>query len=316
MMWAITSYYNPAGYERRRRNYDRFRKHLAVPLVTVELSFDGRFELDEGDADILIRVSGGAVLWQKERLLNFALSRLPSGVDNVAWLDCDVIFENDEWVARAEAELERQKLIQLFSAGIDLRPQESDADLGTLDIRARSKPSMMKKWQDRGANAANSGPDSADQDSGFMGFAWAAKRELLEQHGFYDEMIIGGGAGILIRSACGTFDAVVSRFHMNASQATRYRLWAHRFHQAVGSRIGLIEGLVFHLWHGEIVHRNYLHRHRLLAEQDFDIDRDLRIGANGAWHWAVPRPELEAFFKKYFHDRVEDSVPENADAAS
>jgi hypothetical protein len=43
--------------------------------VTVELSFDGRFELAGSDADILIQLSGGAVLWQKERLLNLALKR-------------------------------------------------------------------------------------------------------------------------------------------------------------------------------------------------------------------------------------------------
>ena len=35
----------------------------------MELSFDGEFELEEKDADILIQLSGGAVLWQKERLL-------------------------------------------------------------------------------------------------------------------------------------------------------------------------------------------------------------------------------------------------------
>ena len=72
-MWAITTYFNPVQYKRRLSNYKIFRANLGIPLVTVELSFDGRFELTNRDADILIQISGGAVLWQKERLLNVAL---------------------------------------------------------------------------------------------------------------------------------------------------------------------------------------------------------------------------------------------------
>jgi len=64
-MWVITSYFNPARYKRRLSNYKRFRADLGAPLVTVELSIDGMFELTSEDADILIQINGGAVLWQK-----------------------------------------------------------------------------------------------------------------------------------------------------------------------------------------------------------------------------------------------------------
>jgi hypothetical protein len=79
-VWAIASYYNPVGYRRRLANYRLFRANLGIPLVTVELSFDGRFELAEDDADILIQLTGGAVLWQKERLLNLAAKAVPAGL--------------------------------------------------------------------------------------------------------------------------------------------------------------------------------------------------------------------------------------------
>ena len=62
-LWAITSYYNPLGYRRRRANYRTFRERLNVPLLTVELAFGPDFELKEGEADILIRRRGGDVLW-------------------------------------------------------------------------------------------------------------------------------------------------------------------------------------------------------------------------------------------------------------
>ena len=46
-MWAVTSCYNPVQFKRRSANYKIFRANLGVALVTVELSFNGHFELTE-----------------------------------------------------------------------------------------------------------------------------------------------------------------------------------------------------------------------------------------------------------------------------
>ena len=67
-LWAITSYFNPSRYRRKLENYRVFRERLAVPLIAVEHDVEGRFELGPGDADVLVRVAGGDVLWQKERV--------------------------------------------------------------------------------------------------------------------------------------------------------------------------------------------------------------------------------------------------------
>ena len=93
--WAITSYFNPVGYQRRLQNYRTFRQYLAVPLVTVELSFNGRFQLEHGDAEILVQIPSADIMWQKERLLNLALKYLPESCEKLAWLDCDIVFEDD-----------------------------------------------------------------------------------------------------------------------------------------------------------------------------------------------------------------------------
>jgi hypothetical protein len=102
-LWAITSYFNPARYARRLF----FRARLNVPLVAVELAYGPDFELQDADADILIRVQGGAVLWQKERLLNVALQSLPSNCSKVAWLDSDIFFDAPDWGASVSSLLDR-----------------------------------------------------------------------------------------------------------------------------------------------------------------------------------------------------------------
>jgi hypothetical protein len=114
-LWAITSYFNPVGYRRRIENYRHFRERLPVPLVAVELAYHSEFELGDGDADILVRLRGRDVMWQKERLLNIALEALPETCTKVAWIDCDVIFADEKWPEKAIGLLDRASLIQLFS---------------------------------------------------------------------------------------------------------------------------------------------------------------------------------------------------------
>ena len=59
-LWAITSYFNPIGYRRRLANYRAFRARLSVPLLAVELTGP---ELTDADAEIILRVPHGAVVW-------------------------------------------------------------------------------------------------------------------------------------------------------------------------------------------------------------------------------------------------------------
>src|SRR5436853_1095 len=96
-LWAITSYFNPQRYRRRLANYRLFRKHLTIPLIAVELSFDGAFDLQPAEADVLVRLREGDVLWQKERLLNVALRALPVECRKVVWMDCDILVDAVDW---------------------------------------------------------------------------------------------------------------------------------------------------------------------------------------------------------------------------
>ncbi len=113
-LWAITCYFNPMRYRRRLSNFRLFRKHLNIPLVAVELAYGEEFELHEQDAEVLIQLRGGALLWQKERLLNVALLAVPSSCRRFAWLDCDILFGNADWAHTANSLLDRFSLIQLF----------------------------------------------------------------------------------------------------------------------------------------------------------------------------------------------------------
>ena len=82
--------------------------------------------------------------------------------------------------------------------------------------------------------------------------------------------------------------------------------YGRRLSKSVAGRVGYVPGTIFHLKHGDVENRGYVDRQKGLASFDFDPDIDLRIGQNGAWDWARPRPDLESFIRKYFMSRAED----------
>jgi hypothetical protein len=310
-VWAITSYFNPVGYKRRLSNYRMFRANLEAPLVTVELSFDGRFELTDDDADILIRLRGGAVLWQKERLLNLALKAVPSGETKIAWLDCDVILKKSDWMDEAMSRLEEFNAVQLFSEVVHVSPddfgKQSDRYNGHPSVPGIVSLSNAREMLSLGRREQEYLKSVSNKDEIYkLGLAWAANRWLLEAHGLYDASIVGSGDRLMVSAMYGRFDDSEKLFLFKGTRQQHYLRWAVPFHTAVAGRFGHLSGTIFHLRHGDSKKRQYLARHEELAGLGFDPDSDIMIGANGAWHWARPRHDLEEFLKNYFISRAED----------
>lgn len=202
-LWLITTYFNPLGWRSRRDNYHTFRRHLDARLLTVSWSPEGNHELEEGDADILIRVDGGDLMWQKERLINIGLAHLPDDCDLVGWVDCDILFQDPLWQQQAIEALSGHEVIQLFGNVEHLKPNSPvDKSLQSNERR----PSIIKDWansqdQDlflaqelRNRELRPSGRLDHDPQSPSNGFAWAAQRSWLAGlGGLPDRAIVGSG---------------------------------------------------------------------------------------------------------------------------
>ena len=307
MLWAITAYFNPAGYRRRLENYRTFRARLKVPLITVEASVDGQFELQTGDADILVQRRAPDVLWQKERLLNVALGLLPRECREVAWLDCDVVFERDDWAERAREQLETHSLVQLFSQRCNLHRQAT-ADPSKWDSRMDffAESVASKIVAGRAAPEDLSDPEAGIVRKTTMGLAWAAGRDSLDDHGLYDACILGTGDRVVLCAAMGKFDYGEAAAAMTARQAEHYRRWAVGFFAAMNGRVGYVDGRVFHLWHGDLRDRRYSARHQGMKRFGFDPFTDIVVDGEGCWRWSSPKTDMHAYVKSYFDSRDED----------
>lgn len=307
-LWAITSYFNPCGYKRRLKNYRIFRGRLTVPLVTVELAYGGEFELDRGDAELLIQLRGGDVMWQKERLLNIALDHLPETCEKIAWLDCDVIFERDDWHEEARDLLDRAALVQPYARVYDL-PRDMLPESPAAKQLVTFAPSFAAALP-CGRSAAEllrplHGPESR-RARPQSGVAWAARREILSQHGFYDVAVVGGGDRAAVAAAFGEFEAGRDNHRMNERQFEYYSSWAKPYYQCVAGRIGYVKGDIYHLWHGETKNRQYGKRWADMQKYHFDPYGDIALSESGCWRWNSHKPELHEHVRGYFRSRNED----------
>jgi hypothetical protein len=305
-LWALTCLFNPLGVRRRAANYRIFRRHLGVPVATVELAFNGTFELSGGDADILVKVTGGDVMWQKERLLNIGLAHLPADCTAVAVLDCDVVFANPAW-PRAALRMLREKLaVQLFSAAFFL---ERDVTPGpAAKAHSETRPTSAAKAISDGVSPEACFDDLSHDGRGrsVSGMAWAFRRDLLVRHGLFDACIIGGGDTAAASAAFGSIEAVERRHSMNVAQRQYYRAWASSWFESVAGRVGALEGDLYHLWHGDMIHRRAAARHGDLAVCGFDPSNDIRAAEDRPWRWSSRKPLLHGLLTDYFAGRRED----------
>lgn len=306
-LWAITAFFNPAAYQRRLGTYRLFRQALDVPLVAIELAFDGRFSLRDEDAEIVLRISGGDVMWQKERLLNLALQALPQDCDKVAWLDCDVLFENKDWPAQVCCALAETPIAQLYQRVRYLGPQWQPGEKREAHETHR-RPSLVSGVAARlGVEACLVHPSREQRPGTYAnGMAWAARRELLDRFGLYDACIIGGGDRAISSAAFGCFKHVRDWHEFNEQQWAYYLNWATPFHDACQGRVGMIEGDVWHVWHGKPDDRGLGSRHNRLGQFGFDPFTDITRDDQGCWRWNSDKPELHAYVRDYFASRRED----------
>jgi len=327
-LWAVTSYFNPLGWSSRLRNYRCFRRHLAAPLATVEWHPDGAFELGPGDADLLVQVRGGELMWQKERLLNLAIARLPPAAEHVAWLDCDVVLERADWPALAARALEMHRAVQLFS-GVDYLDEERTRQLAgetgagapparppldglvvsSAKLVAEIGPARLVEIDLAGHSGVRRTAPSLPRSPGI---GWAARRSLLERTPFFDRAIVGSGDWLWMLAALGE-----SRRWLSAASAlgysyfagTSFEPWADATAAAFEGRLGYLEQTARHLFHGAIGDRRYKARHGAFARLSIDIERDIVESApGGPWSFAGPAPECREFMARYFRERREDGV--------
>lgn len=298
--WVITSYFNPAKFKVKKENYCLFRESILnqkANLLTIEQVTETS---DLSGMSEVISISGGAILWQKERLLNLAIKKLPSSCKFVAWLDSDILFENNNWIEESKLILKNYQVIQPYSK------------VFRLPKGIQEKKSIGESWESFSYIYSQNSCQLLNGNfdlHGHTGFAWVTHKEVIQKLGFYDACILGSGDHMMAHAFVGDWESpcIVRILGHSGKFLKHFQNWATRIYQKTQARVGFLPGTIFHLWHGETAHRKYVSRNKKLLEFQFDPIEDIILGKNGLWEWKSKKIELQNYCKNYFIQREEDS---------
>lgn len=302
--WIVTSYFNPCRYRTRRKNYDFFRDCLAAigaNVFLVELAgANDAFELPKPEHGLQLR--HGSTLWQKERMLNIALEKLPASCTKIVWLDCDLIFENNDWLSQTSKALDTFAVVQPFGESVRL---------GRDQLPSIAEPSE-DPIQESFAAAFSRDPSLSKHAPyvahGHTGYGWAARRDILAGVGLYDACLTGSGDHLMAHVFAGALESpcIAKMIGGGHAYARHFARWAAAVQAACQGRLGHVPGRVFHLWHGDDANRKYRDHNTAFRRFDFDPVRDLLQGPDGLWEWAEGTEDMQTWAINMLVSRKED----------
>jgi hypothetical protein len=284
---VVTLHSNPCRYERPEANYWTFRDALPsyVHLHTIEVSYDGEFRIPDA---VHVQAGPEHLLWQKEAALRWMIRQLPASADVVSWCDADVLFDHPDCFDEAAARIRAGEYVvaQPYSRCIRL---EIDGGI------QRDQFSFA---------AVRLGGAPTDSRHPSPGLCWTAARDVADRLFIRD--CAGGADATMAHTWAGEF--TTGRFQtMNREWRRgilRRGVWHYR---RVQGRIGFVDGIARHLWHGEMQHRQYRERHQVMVDQQYDPDADVAIDpSNGLLRWASNKPALHRYLQELFERRRED----------
>lgn len=277
----LTCYYNPMGYKTRAENYKRFKEELGADLLTIECAFgDDPFTLKDS-----VKLRARDVLWQKERLLRIGERLLPKEQDYVVFLDCDILFQNKNWLKETRQKLKEVSVVQPFQ-----------------HIHRRFKDwSVEATYESFGSKYVQGVRTPRFTEHGHTGFAFASRRDCFD---LYDRQIAGTGDHLWYHAAVGQFPHKCVEQDLNGKRAHHFYKWAAGFFKKTKGTLGFVEGEIDHLYHGSIKNRNYSVRMQELEKLDYDPATDVYTNSNGLLE--IKRPEIRNWVSSYFSGRKED----------
>lgn len=161
--------------------------------------------------------------------------------------------------------LKEKKIVQLFEYCVHLDKNQTEPDFDVEKekhyVLYNGANRHKKIWRSFGANYCTtklSGSPEYDVH-GHVGFAWGARRSLLNEVKLYDRALIGGADHIMAHAAAGHIPHLCIRKGFE-DDIVAVEDWSKRFYDVVQGELGFVSGTLLHFWHGDITKRRYLKR--------------------------------------------------------
>lgn len=304
---------NPVRYQSRYKLFDGFRSQTEGAHVehwTAEIAYGNRpFVVTERDNPHHMQLRTQHEVWHKENALNllfaYVLQQAPDA-EYLAWVDADIAFTRPDWAYETLQQLQHFDVVQMFSYAQDVGPKFEpigSQQIGLLYAYYNGIPAGQKatsKIPVKGSYYGNG--------YGHPGYAWAARRSALDALGGLLDVCILGSADH--HMAMGLIGQMGPTIHGDLRPEFRAHIerWGERADRLVRRNVGYVDGLISHNWHGRKRDRRYSERWKILIENGYTPDGDLRRDTQGLWQLTERSIKLRDDIRSYFRSRNEDSI--------
>ena len=301
---VISCFFNPQNSPYRLKAFNQFYESIENTNHFILECVIGNAKPQLPKSQFIKRVYTENLLWHKEALLNKIIAEhLPAKYKYIFWVDADVIFQNPNWIVEGVEELKAHNIIQPFEYCIHLEKNQTEPSFNVEEHKKRvydESYSNRRLWRSFSANFKTARLNATQLENynihGHVGFAWGARREILQNMPLYDRALIGGADHIIAHAAAGQIphSCIAKSFTDNLDEVLT---WSKKFYKLVQGKISFVEGDLYHIWHGDIDKRQYLKRIQdFTAKTKQIVHRD----ENGLY---VTHSGDDEYMKKYFKHR-------------
>jgi hypothetical protein len=306
----IACYFNPQNNPYRLTAFNTFYdsiKHLNHRIVECVI---GDAEPQLALTSSIARIHTKDLLWHKETLLNGIVKTLPKKFKYVFWLDTDVLFTNRNWLIQGVEELKYNNIIQPFEYCVHLEEGEIKPSFNVDEEKLfASEPTKRHPnlWRSFCANYKTNdlSSDTNYDKHGHVGFAWGAKRSVLDTLPLYDKGLIGGADHIIAHAAAGQVghSCITKSFTDDLESVND---WSEDFEKLIDGKVSYVIGDLYHIWHGAIAKRQYLKRIQDFTPKAKKISKKDKNGL-----YVADELEGDTYMKEYFDQREDTSRPKS-----
>jgi len=274
-------FFNSSKSKRLLMNYLYIAEKLKVagiPFYTLEMYTDTH-EIHDA-----FHYKTDFILFQKERLCYLLEKQIPASFTKLLFMDCDLVFQNVNWYDELSDKLDSFEIVQPFSKAVWL-------DITYTRVIQERLPILF--YNKLGGSNENHKPIRYH-----AGFAWAFQRPWFQRIGFFSHSILGGG------------DSFSSSSWMRRDIQYKIPCLENVLREFKASIVTpptmcFLNGVVFHLWHGDLGNRQYDLRWNLLKDCR-DIREIVTIAPNGLF--TLKNDALKPRIKHYFKGRDDDGI--------
>lgn len=288
-LYLLVSYFNYNSNKSRERNIYSFiekNSNSKVKIVVIEAIYNNSNQLKDLNSEVFLHLKYNVKhpISLQDNLINVGIKKLPADWQYLAWIDSDVIFNNENWADNILKELQDKDIVHCFKEADFLNQDGTSSNFNFLS-ECYIHVNNIKY------------PDVHQRSH--CGFAWALKRSFYEKiKEIFDYSIIGSNDAVMNLVV---LKKSLADYFLNSGYSQEYiNSVTEYYNRKKEIKFTFVDNKITHLWHGNINNRNYHLRKNILKKYQFNPKQHIIKNKDGIIELTEKGLVMLPYIKNYF----------------